>query len=221
MSDNLEVVEFPVEPVGQINPIINQASPDDCNIDSFRPFDDHPGKSSNTITLRATFVGLYYGAIINASNVYPGLKTGWTFGANPLSASKSPSSYTRLSQAVFPSLVAVSIRSSVFISAFLTMSQLNLMDILKNGYWKIATPTIMADYFGFFTPPMRTFFIAYIARKLRLIFPTASTTAVIIRSRHKTITGKVMARTKMKGLSIAFVAPLILRVVLQHAPGSF
>jgi len=48
----------------------------------FRPFDDLPDEPHHIITIRAVFVGLCCGALVNASNVYLGLKTGWTFGAN-------------------------------------------------------------------------------------------------------------------------------------------
>lgn len=48
----------------------------------FRPFDDLPDEPRRIITIRAVFVGLCCGALVNASNIYLGLKTGWTFGAN-------------------------------------------------------------------------------------------------------------------------------------------
>ena len=55
---------------------------DDFSIDPFKPFDDLPEESDNILTIRAIFVGLCCGALVNASNVYLGLKTGWTFTAN-------------------------------------------------------------------------------------------------------------------------------------------
>ena len=50
--------------------------------DPFVPFDDLPDEPKRIITIRAVFVGLCCGALVNASNVYLGLKTGWTFTAN-------------------------------------------------------------------------------------------------------------------------------------------
>jgi hypothetical protein len=50
--------------------------------DPFRPFDDLPDEKHWVVTVRAVFVGLCAGALVNASNVYLGLKTGWTFSAN-------------------------------------------------------------------------------------------------------------------------------------------
>jgi hypothetical protein len=50
--------------------------------DPFVPFDDLPPEPHRVITFRAVFVGLCCGALVNASDVYLGLKTGWTFTAN-------------------------------------------------------------------------------------------------------------------------------------------
>jgi hypothetical protein len=66
---------------------------------------------------------------------------------------------------------------------------------------------------------VRKFFIVYVARELRLIFPTASATAMTIRSMHQAVTGEIIGKKKMKALSIAFVGALVLRVVSQYAVG--
>lgn len=50
--------------------------------DPYRPFDDLPPEKPWVMTIRAVFVGLCCGCLVNASNIYLGLKTGWTFGAN-------------------------------------------------------------------------------------------------------------------------------------------
>lgn len=46
--------------------------------------------------------------------------------------------------------------SSVFVSAFPAMYQLNLLDTPKNDYWKIVSLTVVSGYFGYFfaTPSM-------------------------------------------------------------------
>jgi hypothetical protein len=56
--------------------------------DPFCPFDDLPDEDRNILTVRAITVGLLCGALVNASNIYLGLKSGWTasaniFGVNP------------------------------------------------------------------------------------------------------------------------------------------
>ena len=50
--------------------------------DPFTPFDDLPEERHFIVTIRAILVGVVCGALVNASNVYLGLKTGWTFGAS-------------------------------------------------------------------------------------------------------------------------------------------
>jgi uncharacterized oligopeptide transporter (OPT) family protein len=110
--------------------------------------------------------------------------------------------------------------SNVFVSAFPAMYQLGLLSTPKEDFWKIVSLTAVAGYFGyFFATPMRKFFIIYVARELRLIFPTASATAMTIRSMHQAVTGEAMAKMKMKGLSIAFTIALLIRVVSQYAVG--
>jgi OPT family oligopeptide transporter len=110
--------------------------------------------------------------------------------------------------------------SSVFVSAFPALYQLELLDTPKADFWKIVSLTAVSGYFGFFfATPMRKFFIIYVARELRLIFPTPSATAMTIRSMHQAVTGEAMAKMKMKALSIAFAGALVLRVVSQYAIG--
>lgn len=70
--------EFEVERVKSID----HEHHDDFTIDPFKPFDDLPDERKTILTIRAVFVGLCCGALVNASNVYLGLKTGWTFTAN-------------------------------------------------------------------------------------------------------------------------------------------
>ena len=80
--------------------------------------------------------------------------------------------------------------------------------------------TIVGGYFGFlFATPLRKFFIIYVARELRLIFPTPSATAMTIRSMHAAATGEAIAKMKMTALGISFSAAFILRVVSQYATG--
>ncbi|KAF2709777.1 oligopeptide transporter [Pleomassaria siparia CBS 279.74] len=269
MSTNPEVLDVNVEPLGNINPKVpaNTEKENTFNtpaftkgdqefevervksldsdheaeftLDPFRPFDDLPDEPKNILTIRALFIGLCCGALVNASNVYLGLKTGWTFTANLFGAiagfaiikfiSKTlPETFPLLGGGFGPrennicqtAAMASGGLSSVFVSAFPAMYQLNLLDTPKNDYWKIVSLTAVSGYFGyFFATPMRKFFIIYVARELRLIFPTPSATAMTIRSMHQAVTGEAMAKMKMTGLSIAFAFALLLRVVSQYAVG--
>jgi hypothetical protein len=51
-------------------------------VDPFLSFDDLPDEDRNILTFRAIVVGLLCGGLVNASNIYLGLKSGWTSGAN-------------------------------------------------------------------------------------------------------------------------------------------
>lgn len=48
----------------------------------FKPLPNLPEEKPTVLTTRALIIGLFAGALVNASNVYLGLKSGWTFGAN-------------------------------------------------------------------------------------------------------------------------------------------
>ncbi|KAF2007523.1 oligopeptide transporter [Amniculicola lignicola CBS 123094] len=269
MSANPEVLDVNVQPLGQVNPKVAPMTEkdntfnstgndmdekdyadehvksidgdhhDDFTLDPFKPFDDLPDERSNILTVRAIFVGLCCGALVNASNVYLGLKTGWTFTANLFGAIAGFAVIKFLSRIIpktFPILggdfgprennicqtaaMASGGLSSVFVSAFPAMYQLELLNTPKADYWKIVSMTAVSGYFGyFFATPMRKFFVVYVARELTLIFPTASATAMTIRSMHQAVTGEAIAKQKMKGLSIAFICALVLRVVSQYAIG--
>ncbi|KAF2109711.1 OPT oligopeptide transporter protein-domain-containing protein [Lophiotrema nucula] len=268
MSGNPEVLNVNVDPVGQVNPGVPPLTEkenvfhtnfdvdhkdletertkssddeyhDDFAQDPFKPFDDLPEEGRYILTLRAVLVGLCCGALVNASNVYLGLKTGWTFSANLFGAIAGFAVIKFIAKAVpetFPLLgggfgprennivqtaaTAAGGMSNCFVSAIPAMYQLKLLDTPKADYWKIVGMTAVAGYFGFFfATPLRKFFIIYVARELRLIFPTASATAMTIRSMHQAITGAIIAKKKMIGLSIAFAAALVLRVVSQYAIG--
>jgi hypothetical protein len=48
----------------------------------FKPLPNLPEERPRVLTARALIIGLCAGALVNASNVYLGLKSGWTFSAN-------------------------------------------------------------------------------------------------------------------------------------------
>jgi hypothetical protein len=61
---------------------LDKVDVDDFIRDPFHPFDDLPEEKEWVLTFRAMFIGLCCGVLVNASNIYLGLKSGWTFGAN-------------------------------------------------------------------------------------------------------------------------------------------
>ncbi|KAE9974174.1 hypothetical protein BLS_003255 [Venturia inaequalis] len=207
--------------------------------DPFRPFDDLPPEKQWVVTIRAVFVGLCCGCLVNASNLYLGLKTGWTFGANLFGAIAGFAVIKFFSTTFaenFPILggsfgpkennivqtaaAASGGLSNVFVSAFPALYQLGLLKTPKEDFWRIVSLTAVGGYFGFFfATPLRKFFIIYVARELRLIFPSASATAMTIRSMHDAVRGEQVGKLKMKALSIAFGFAFTLRVVSQYCLG--
>jgi hypothetical protein len=60
----------------------DEGDSDFTEADPFVPFDDLPDERKRILTIRAVLVGCVCGALVGSSNIYLGLKTGWTFGAS-------------------------------------------------------------------------------------------------------------------------------------------
>jgi uncharacterized oligopeptide transporter (OPT) family protein len=101
------------------------------------------------------------------------------------------------------------------------MYQLGLLsDNPSDDFGKIVTITLCSAFFGlFFSTPLRKFFIVQVARELRLMFPTPTATALVIRNMHAGRSGAANALKKLWSLSWSFLFALILRIVSQYAPG--
>ncbi|KAF9632569.1 Oligopeptide transporter OPT superfamily [Lasiodiplodia theobromae] len=208
--------------------------------DPFVPFDNLPEERDRVLTIRAVIMGCICGALVNASNVYLGLKTGWTFAANLFGAILGFAVIKFFSVTFaenFPILgggfgpkenniiqtaaTASGGLSNVFVSAYPALYQLNLMsEKPSSDFWKIVSLTAVGGYFGFFfATPLRKFFIVHVARELSLVFPTATATAMTIRSMHEAVSGELIAKMKTKALAWSFTAAFLLRVVSQYAVG--
>ncbi|KAB2580544.1 putative oligopeptide transporter [Lasiodiplodia theobromae] len=208
--------------------------------DPFVPFDNLPEERDRVLTIRAVIMGCICGALVNASNIYLGLKTGWTFTANLFGAILGFAVIKFFSVTFaenFPILgggfgpkenniiqtaaTASGGLSNVFVSAYPALYQLNLMsEKPSSDFWKIVSLTAVGGYFGFFfATPLRKFFIVHVARELSLVFPTATATAMTIRSMHEAVSGELIAKMKTKALAWSFTAAFLLRVVSQYAVG--
>ena len=61
----------------------------------------------------------------------------------------------------------------IFVSAIPAMYQLGLLKTPWEDFPRLLTFTIVSAYYGLlFATPLRKFFLIYVARELRLIFPT-------------------------------------------------
>lgn len=148
---------------------VNETPRDDFIQDPFRPFDDLPEEKHWVLSFRAMSVGLCCGVLVNASNVYLGLKSGWTFGANLFGAIAGfaiVKSFSVTFAENFPLLggkfgpkenniiqtaaMASGGLSNVFVSAYPALYQLHLLKTPKEDFWRIVSLTAVGGYFGFF-----------------------------------------------------------------------
>lgn len=216
----------------------------EAETDPFVPFPVDPNAPIEThnriLTVRAVVVGCILGGLVNASNVYLGLKTGWTFGANLFGAIFGFAILTFFSKTFgqnFPILggsfgpkensivqtaaTAAGGLGGIFISAIPALYQLDLLHDPVKDFPRLLTFTIVSAYYGlFFATPLRKFFIIYVARELKLIFPTATATAMTIASMHS-ITGQggINAKAKTRALAITFCVCICFRVAAAYIPG--
>lgn len=157
----MEEAEFDEEPV----------------IDPYKPFDDLPVERKRILTFRAMLVGCVCGALVNASNLYLGLKTGWTFGASLFGAIVGFAVLKSLGRAipekswipfggdfgprenniVQTAATASGGLSSVFISGIPALYQLGLLSPTpQQDFWRLVPLTICGGYFGFaFSTPRK------------------------------------------------------------------
>ncbi|KAK6525304.1 hypothetical protein TWF694_005449 [Orbilia ellipsospora] len=210
-------------------------------LDPYTPFPIDPSaeEEGNILTIRAVLLGCALGALVNSSNLYLGLKTGWLFSANLFGAllgfavlkslSKSPLKIPGLTDHFGPmennivqtSATAAGGMGLIFVSGIPALYQLGLMSPNpKDDFGKLIAITFCASIFGIsFSVPLRKFFIINVARELSLIFPTATATAVSIRSMHASGDGYGQAKKKIKALGISFAGAFSLRVISQYCVG--
>ncbi|KAA8914602.1 OPT oligopeptide transporter protein-domain-containing protein [Sphaerosporella brunnea] len=212
--------------------------------DPFVPFPIDPDVPEEThrqiLTVRAVMVGCILGGFVNASNVYLGLKTGWMFSANLFGAIFGFAILKFFSKTFgenFPILggsfgpkenaivqtaaTAAGGLGGIFVSAIPAMYQMNLMDDPVKDFPRLLTLTIVSAYYGLlFATPLRKFFIVHVARELKLIFPTATATAMTIRSMHTKIgSANENSKKRTRALAITFAFCIAFRVGASYAPG--
>ncbi|KAI1804307.1 oligopeptide transporter [Daldinia bambusicola] len=189
------------------------------------------------LTLRAIIIGIVLGSLVNASNLYLGLKTGFTFAASMFGAIFGYGIIKLLSRTTLPiiggsfgpqenSIVQAAAQGAggitgIFVAGIPAMYQLHAQTgNPKDQFGAIITITLVCSFFGlFFVAPLRKFFIIQVGRELKLLFPTATAVALTIRSMHAGVAGAGEALSKLKALSLSFVAALIQRVASYYAVG--
>ncbi|WEW57180.1 hypothetical protein PRK78_002642 [Emydomyces testavorans] len=181
--------------------------------DPFVPFHDNQPPSGSILTFRALLVGSLCGALVNASNIYLGLKAGWTASANIFGSIIGFAVLRRWSKSswsggefgphenniVQTAATAAGGISNVFIAAIPALYQLGLLKTPAKDFLRLVTLTAIGGYFGLLSiAPLRKFFLVQVARELDLVFPSSSATAVTIRSMHQAARGASMAQRRLR-----------------------
>ncbi|KAI0876660.1 OPT oligopeptide transporter protein-domain-containing protein [Hypoxylon argillaceum] len=194
---------------------------------------------ANPLTVRAVIVGIALGALVNASNLYLGLKTGFTFSANIFGSifgygivkllSKSCHNWPILGGTFGPqenSIIQAAATGAggiagIFVAGIPAIYRLGAIEgTPQQNFGPLITITLVCSFFGlFFVTPLRKFFIIRVARELKLLFPTPTAVALTIRSMHAGAAGAREAISKLKALALAFTVSLIQRVASYYAIG--
>ncbi|RKP14014.1 OPT oligopeptide transporter protein-domain-containing protein, partial [Piptocephalis cylindrospora] len=184
-------------------------------------------------TWRASIVGSLLGCLVAASNMYLGLKIGWTFGASLFGAIFS-FAILRPMSAILPRVLGgghfgpkencsaqsaattAGGLSSGFVSGIPAMYRLGLMsadptdDLAGLILW-----TLAAAFYGlFFAIPLRKHFVI----NQDLTFPTPRAAAATIRQLHDTVTGERDAMRKAVAMSISFMIAFIVTLIAYWVP---
>ncbi|KAG0310188.1 hypothetical protein BGZ97_012734 [Linnemannia gamsii] len=185
-------------------------------------------------TWRAAIVGSLLGCVVAASNLYVGLKIGWTFGASlwgaifgfiilkPLARLAGNSFGPRENATCQAAATTAGGLSTGFVTAIPAMYRMGLMgvgrmpkdDILTLFLW-----TTSAAFFGmFFAVPLRTHFVI----NQDLVFPTPRAAAETIRNLHRTGSNAASDAKKTASIMmIAFFVAMIWVLIGNWIPGIF
>ncbi|KJA25455.1 hypothetical protein HYPSUDRAFT_160611 [Hypholoma sublateritium FD-334 SS-4] len=211
---------------------------DDHDVTKPFPIDPDEVEETHQLTFRAVFVGCLLGGVVGASNIYLGLKTGFTFGPQlfgaifgyailkALSTALPESGLLNIFGGSFGPKENCTVQSAatasgglgiLFVSAVPAMYRLGLMSVNpSDDIGKLIALTACAGFFGvFFVIPLRKYYIVH----QKLTFPTPAATAYTIRSLHRGPAGAIAARKKSLALLYSFIAVFVWKVVSSYAPG--
>ncbi|KAL8281203.1 hypothetical protein RQP46_006237 [Phenoliferia psychrophenolica] len=200
------------------------------------PFPQDPTMPVETrqLTFRSLLIGCMLGFVVGASNIYLGLKTGFTFGASlfgsiigfailkPLSRTNLPlfGGYFGPKETVVVQSAASAAGglSGLFVAAVPAMYQLNLLSvpISKGGpgpsadIGRLIALSFMTAYFGAsFAIPLRKYYIL----KQKLAFTIRSLHSVASPAARKA------SAMKVKIICWSFLASLLWCILNKYAPG--
>lgn len=206
-------------------------------INDGNPFPPMVGEIEETsqLTVRAVVVGSLLGLIVGASNIYLGLKTGFTFGASLFGAIFGFAILKPLSHVlperwgggyfgpkenctVQTSATSAGGLTSLFVAAVPAMYQLGLLSTPAHDIGRLFMLTTITAFYGlFFAMPLRKYYIL----KQHLVFPTPTATAFTIRSLHSTTSAaaRIAAKQKVLVLGWSFFGAFVFKSLCGYAPG--
>ncbi|BFZ56735.1 hypothetical protein PYCC9005_003783 [Savitreella phatthalungensis] len=229
------IVEEKVDEKAQYEVTSSEKLDDDVPSNLY-PFPDLPHTDQDRqLTFRAIIIGCALGAVVSASNLYLGLKTGWTFGASLFGGILGFAILKPLSRVLPPMFggghfspkenVTVQTAATasgglgiIFVGAIPAMYQMNLLgESPQHDFWRLFTFSACTAYYGlFFAIALRKFYIL----KLKLIFPSPTAMAYVIRALHaQGGEGEAAGKRKAKALAAAFGLACLWRVISIYAPG--
>ncbi|KAF8340908.1 oligopeptide transporter [Amanita rubescens] len=208
--------------------------------DVSKPFPTLPDETEEThqLTIRAIAVGCALGAIVGASNIYLGLKTGAIFGSQlfgailgfailkPISKALPESGLLgRLFGGYFGPKENCTVQSAataagglgiLAVSAIPAMYRLDLLSDPREDFGRLIALIFSSAFFGVcFVIPLRKYFIVH----QKLTFPTPAATAYTIRSLHGGKSGALAGRKKALALFWTLIASFLYKVLNGYAPG--
>ncbi|KAF9166840.1 hypothetical protein DFQ26_006690 [Actinomortierella ambigua] len=185
-------------------------------------------------TWRAAIVGSLLGCVVAASNLYVGLKIGWTFGASlwgaifgfiilkPIARMMGDTFGPKENATCQAAATAAGGMSSGFVTAIPAMYRMGLMgegrmpsdDVLTLTLW-----TLSAAFFGmFFAIPLRTHYVI----NQDLVFPTPRAAAETIKNLHKAGSDAANDAKKTAWIMMGAFFTALVWVMLGHfIPGIF
>ncbi|PWN53970.1 OPT superfamily oligopeptide transporter [Violaceomyces palustris] len=205
----------------------------DLNVGEPFPIETLGPDEEYQLTIRSLVVGTGLGCIVAASNIYLGLKTGFTFGASLFGAILGFAIIKAMTRILPPkwggysfgprenctiqtSATAAGSLTGMFVAAIPAAYQLDLLSAQPiDDFWRLITFTAVSAYYGlFFAIPLRKFYIL----KQRLVFPSPTATAYTIRSLH-TPGGERKAKMQARALMYSFAGAFVFVVINQYVPG--
>ncbi|KAI8306509.1 putative metal-nicotianamine transporter YSL7 [Colletotrichum sp. SAR11_59] len=204
--------------------------------DQFKPLPGvKPYDGRRILTVRAVATGVFLGSVINCSNLYLGLMTG--FGADAtlfasifgyaickaLEKSKVPflsgdfgPHENNIIQAAALGCIGIGF---MFMSGVPAMYQLHLLGPTpQSDFGRMICFALVAGFWGLgFTVPLRNLFILRLARQLSLYFPLGTASVITIQTLHSIEGSTGQARQHVKAISMSFVFSLIWSVATSGA----